>query len=226
MRAFFLTIAVLSATAAVLTGCTSSETTGSANDDLVRAAGTGSATDVRAALKAGADVDAVGAEDRTALLLATRGNHVDAARVLLEAGADPNRYDAISDTAFLYAGAEGLTDILRLTIEHGADVALTNRYGGTALIPASEHAHVDNVRLLIEAGVEVDHINNLGWTALHEAIVLGTGSPEHVQTVTLLLAAGADPNLPDGEGTSPRTLASQRGYDEIVMLLDEAGARP
>ena len=68
----------------------------------------------------------------------------------------------------------------------------------------------------------VDHINNLSWTALHEAIVLGNGSAEHIETVRLLINAGADVTIPDGAGVSPRELASSRGYQAIVDLIDGA----
>ena len=98
----------------------------------------------------------------------------------------------------------------------------TNRYGGTALIPASEHGHVSTVKILIDAGVPVNHINNLQWTALHEAIVLGTGSPDHVETVRLLIEGGADVTIADGSGVSLRELAASRGYREIVALIDAA----
>ena len=98
----------------------------------------------------------------------------------------------------------------------------TNRYGGTALIPASRHAHVAVVRMLIAAGVPVNHVNDLGWTALHEAIVLGNGDADHVTVVRLLLAAGADQGIPDKDGVLPRALAAERGFDEIVTVLDRS----
>ena len=59
---------------------------------------------------------------------------------------------------------------------------------------------VSTVKILIDAGVPVNHINNLQWTALHEAIVLGTGSPDHVETVRLLIEGGADVTIADGSG--------------------------
>ncbi|MBN8866545.1 MAG: ankyrin repeat domain-containing protein [Solirubrobacterales bacterium] len=163
-------------------------------------------------------------EGTPAVVAATKAGDLEAVRALLAAGADPNAKDDMQDSAYLYAGAEGLDDILKLTLTHGADVTSTNRYGGTALIPASEHGHVSTVRILLDAGVPVNHVNNLNWTALHEAIVLGTGSADHIQVVRMLLAAGADPSIPDGDGVLPRDLAADRGYDEIVDLIDDASA--
>ncbi|KAF1016783.1 MAG: hypothetical protein GAK31_00041 [Stenotrophomonas maltophilia] len=195
-----------------------------ADQRLRAAASRGDAAAVRAALQAGAGVDARDGQGRTALLLATHGNHPEAARVLVEAGADVNAKDAIQDSPYLYAGARGHDAILELTLQHGADLASTNRYGGTALIPAAERGHVSTVRRLLQAGVAVDHINRLHWTALLEAIVLSDGGPAHVQIVQALLQAGADPMLADGDGVTPLQHARQRGYHAIEAALQAAGA--
>lgn len=167
--------------------------------------------------------DRGGEKNATPLVEATKKNLPLIARALIDAGADVNAKDAIQDSAFLYAGAEGLDEILTLTIAAGADVTSTNRYGGTALIPASEHGHVSTVKILIAAGVPVDHVNDLGWTAMHEAIVLNDGGPAQVETVRLLLEAGADPDITDREGRTSRELALEHGHDEIVAVIDAAG---
>jgi ankyrin repeat protein len=173
----------------------------------------------------GQDIEARDERGATALLVATHADALAAAEVLVAAGADVNAKDRIADAPYLFAGAEGRTEILKLLLAHGADLADTNRYGGTALIPAAEKGHPDNVRLLLEAGVDPDHVNNLGWTALLEAIVLSNGGPVHQEIVALLIAGGADVNLADGNGISPLALARQRGFAEIVAMLERAGAR-
>jgi ankyrin repeat protein len=40
-----------------------------------------------------------------------------------------------------------------------------------------------------------------------------------------LLDAGASTKLTDRSGATPRQLAAQRGYGEMLRLLDAAGAR-
>ncbi|SPA30489.1 conserved hypothetical protein; ankyrin repeat; putative exported protein [Cupriavidus taiwanensis] len=189
------------------------------------AAARGDAAQVSALLAQGASIDARDAQGRTALLLATHHNRVQAARVLIDAGADVNAQDAIHDSPYLYAGARGHNEILRMTLAHGADLLSTNRYGGTALIPAAERGHVETVRLLIAAGVAVDHVNRLKWTALLEAIILGNGGAAHTEIVRLLVNAGADVNLADGDGVTPQQHARQRGYTQIQQILTAAGAR-
>ena len=192
---------------------------------LREAAARGDAAQVSALLARGASIDARDAQGRTALLLATHHNRVQAARVLIDAGADVNAQDAIHDSPYLYAGARGHNEILRLTLAHGADLRSTNRYGGTALIPAAERGHVETVRMLIAAGVAVDHVNRLKWTALLEAIILGNGGAAHTEIVRLLVKAGANVNLADGVGVSPLQHARQRGYMLIQQILTAAGAR-
>lgn len=173
----------------------------------------------------GAAIDMRDSSGATALLRAVHANAVDAARVLIEAGADVNAKDRIHDSPYLYAGARGHLEILKMTLAHGADPKSTNRYGGTALIPASERGHVETVRTLIEAGVDVDHVNNLHWTALLEAIILGDGGNRHRRIVELLIKAGANVNLADGNGVTPLQHARGAGYRDIEKIIAAAGGR-
>ena len=96
---------------------------------------------------------------------------------------------------------------------------VTSVYDGTALIAAAHLGHVRVVDQLIRAGAPLDHVNNLGWTALMEAVVLGDGGADHVETARLLVAAGADRQIADGHGVTPLEHAARRGYGEMVEVL-------
>jgi uncharacterized protein len=194
---------------------------------LLAAAADGDAEGIRRAVAAGADPDARDSAGTPAVMLATRVRSVDAVRALIEAEADIDAQDAERSNPFLFAGAEGLLDILTLANEAGADPAVTNRYGGVVLIPACERGHVEIVRYLVsETDVDVDHVNDLGWTALLEAILLSDVGPRNQEIVRLLIDAGADVDLADGDGVRPLAHARARGQREIVGLLEAADARP
>ena len=187
---------------------------------LIEATARGGAREVADLIAAGAPLETRDPARRTALLIATRANHVEVARLLIEAGADVNAKDNIRDTPFLYAGAEGRNDILRMILETGrANLGDTNRYGGVAIIPASHHGHPETVRILLAADIDIDHVNNLGWTALIEAVILGDGGPIYQDIVGLLVDAGAK-NIPDRDGKTPLQHARERGFDVIAGRIE------
>jgi len=189
------------------------------------AAATGAIAEVRTLLTAGVAVDAVDGQGRTALLLAVQEDRVEVARVLLDAGASPNVQAANEDTPWLLAGASGRTAILAAMIAHAPDVSIRNRFGGNALIPACEQGHVETVELLLKTPIEVDHINRLGWTCLLEVVLLGDGGKRHQEVARMVLSAGADPNLADGQGVTPLAHAVARGQTEIAAIIRAAGGR-
>ena len=192
---------------------------------LIAAAERNDVEAVRQLLKEGASVRARDPQGRTALLAATYRNHVEIAKLLILTGSDVNTQDAMQNSPLLLAGASGYLDILRMTLAADPDFTIYNRYGGTALIPACERGHVEVVKELLKTKIDVNHVNRLGWTALLEAIILGDGGPTHQTIVGLLVAAGADLNLGDGDGVTPLRHARQKGYRVIADILLSAGAR-
>ncbi|MFC8724252.1 ankyrin repeat domain-containing protein [Streptomyces bacillaris] len=190
---------------------------------LLTAARTGDTDGVRTAIEGGARVEARDEELRTPLLLAALGDHVEAARLLVAAGADPDAQDRREDSPWLVTGVTGSVAMLEVLLPAGPDLTLRNRFGGISLIPAAERGHVAYVReVLRRTDIDVDHVNRLGWTALLEAVILGDGGRAHQEVVEVLLAAGASPGLPDGDGVTALAHAERRGFAEIAALLRAA----
>lgn len=189
------------------------------------AAAVGKERQVKKLIAGGENPDSRDGYGRTPLMVAAYLGHHDVMKTLVESGADPNaldmqRYDIVT----MAAVADDLPT-LEVSLSIGCDPTnITSPYDGTALIAAAHLGHAEIVRTLAEAGAPLDHVNNLGWTALIEAIILGNGGPDHTDTVEILLDAGANPNIPDGRGVMPISLARSRGYIEIVTLLERAGA--
>ena len=157
------------------------------------------------------------------LIDAAWANDVRRARHLIAQGADVNWRDETVQSAFLIATSEGYLDLLELTLEHGADVDLHDSYDGTGLIRAAERGHWDVVGRLLQTPMEVDHINNLGWVALHEAIILGDGTADYVDTVRALVAGGASLTVESQrDGVTPIEHARSRGQADVVRTLTTA----
>ncbi|NUR05519.1 MAG: ankyrin repeat domain-containing protein [Nocardioidaceae bacterium] len=147
------------------------------------------------------------------------------ARRLVALGADVNAKDDTEQSAYLIATSEGHLRLLDLTLRHGADVGSLDSFHGTGLIRAADRGHAAVAGRLVREGVAVDHVNELGWTALHEAIILGDGSRRYVDTVRVLVAAGADLRLPSrGDGVTPLQHAESKGYADLTTTL-RAGLR-
>ena len=160
-------------------------------------------------------------------MAAAYDNELASARALISAGADVNATDGSEQSAYLIATSEVGHDprLLELTLAGGADVEAKDSFNGTGLIRAAERGYPRIVARLLAAGIDRDHVNRLGWTALLEAVILGEGGPDHVETVRLLLAGGANADLPDADGVTVLEHAKRRGQQEIVALLTAAEKR-
>jgi ankyrin repeat protein len=133
--------------------------------------------------------------------------------LLLEAGADPN------DGESLYHATEA-PDVacVQLLLAHGAD---TN---AAALAHAIDDDRREHVRLLLDGGADA---NDEDWALLVHAVRRGCSA----ETLRLLIAHGADLDLPGGEWSTPaderRTAyqnAVMRGREDLVAVLLEHGA--
>jgi ankyrin repeat protein len=192
---------------------------------LLAAAARGDSAQIKALIAKGEKPNVRDALGRTPLHVAAYGGHHEAMRVLVAAGANPNalendRYDIVTIAAVANDGPT-----LKVALAIGASAKnITSRWDGTALIAAAHLGHAEVVRTLIRAGAPLDHINNLGWTALIESIVLGDGGPRHTDTLRALVEAGANVNLADRNEQTPLSIARSRGYKEMVLILQHAGA--
>lgn len=187
-----------------------------------RAAADGNLTSLDAALAAAPDIEARDRMGRTAFHVAAYQRQPAMMQALAAKGADVNALEGQAYDAVTIAAVANDHDTLRMALALGNRATnVTSPYDGTALIAAAHLGHVEVVRLLIEASAPLDHVNNLGWTALIEAVVLGDGGPRHQKTVELLVDAGADKTIADRSGVTPLEHARQRGYGEIVALIEK-----
>lgn len=165
------------------------------------------------------------AELDTQLIAAAWANDVEEAARLIEAGADVNAKDSSVQSAYLISTSEGYLPLLELTLEHGADVTSLDSWDGTGLIRAAERGHAGIVGRLLQAGIDADHVNNIGWVALHEALEFAKpeAADNYVDTVRVLVAGGADVNIPaERDGLTPAEIADRNGLTPQAEILRAA----
>lgn len=191
---------------------------------LHRAAQDGDIPAIRHLVAQGADLNARDTAGRTPAHVAAFASNDDALMALAAAGADMNALeDGIYDVLTIAAVANDPHMVsLALDLGNRPDL-VTSVYDGTALIAAAHLGHHEVVRRLIEGGAPLDHVNNLGWTALIEAVILGDGGPDHVQTVQYLVDGGADLSITDRDGVTALRHAEGRQYGLIAEIITAGG---
>jgi ankyrin repeat protein len=117
-------------------------------------------------------------------------------------------------TPLMAAAFEGNREVVALLIAHHADPDSTDRVGKTAMEYASGRGHAAVVEQLLDAGVDVNaayhnHLTALMWAAGYD----------QTQTVSLLLARGANRDLRDDRGMTARDIAEQTGSTHAALLL-------
>jgi ankyrin repeat protein len=111
----------------------------------------------------------------TALLLAARDGHLDAAKVLVEVGADVNLRDPNGLTPLMMALTNGQLDVAKFLLDHGADVSAADWWGRQPLWAA-----VDIRNLAVRSGAPTDE----NGVDRHAAL----------EVITTLLDRGVDVN--------------------------------
>jgi ankyrin repeat protein len=107
----------------------------------------------------------------------------------------------------------GDTAALTEAVDAGVPVNLTSGAGDSLLILAAYHNHPGTVRALLDRGADTARVNDRGQTALGAAVFRRS-----VESVTALLAAGADPAL------GARSAFDIARFFDLPDLLDLLGA--
>lgn len=147
---------------------------------------------------------------------------------------------AAGDEATALALLEGAPALATAALSQGATRAAAREnflneiahyvYAGDTALHVAAAAHRPEVaRALIAVGAGLDARNRRGATALHYAADGGPGSPgwnpaAQAATITLLIAADADPNAIDKSGVTPLHRAVRTRCTAAVAALLAGGA--
>ncbi|CAK7566858.1 MAG: hypothetical protein SEPTF4163_004812 [Sporothrix epigloea] len=199
---------------------------------------------VQRAGSSSSDSDSGGSDKSTTLLLGAIGKKKPRRLVdlLLAYGADPNAKDGMGTSPLFAAVQAGRADIVTALLEHGADA---NRPGPKHVLwPATWHpsclsallSHgadlrkapgvlelatslnkIETVRVLLKSGVDINAKKDGVYTPLCTSI-----RDDHTDIFNLLLANGADPNLPASEYPTWKCITHNRVH--LLPPLIRAGA--
>jgi|GEM_PF-3112137 len=134
---------------------------------------------------------------------------------LLESGVDVNERNQTNWTALHRVGMRGKGEMARLLVGRGADLEAEDDLHETPLIKACTFGNKELIPVLLELGANVNHVAKEKHTALWYAI----SSMKDVETVKLLVEAGADPNEMYEYGDNPFLLAICAQSDPVAEYL-------
>ena len=191
---------------------------------LAIAAGNGSAAMIAALLDAGADPSAPDPAGETPLMTVARVGRLDAATLLLDRGAKVDATDAThQQTALMVAVRENHPDVVKLLIARGAGVNTRTRTGRTPqwVLPNSVRGFGHGVGI-VRGGLPARG---------SRAPIPGGMSPllyaardGRMETVRILLDAGADVNQRDANDIPPLIIAITNNHPDVARLLIDRGA--
>ena len=177
---------------------------------------------VQILLNAGAEVDARGYNDWTALQMASDTGYERNVQLLLKAGAEVDAQgDSTAETALQLASRAGHEKIVKILLEARADVNTRGIFYGTALQAAAWRGHEEIVRIPIDKGADVNARNRDDESDPDLQLPPRRVREQWVQI--LFLAEEKDKDQKLGTETALQ-LASREGHGKIVQLLLKAGA--
>ncbi|MET0279611.1 MAG: ankyrin repeat domain-containing protein [Steroidobacteraceae bacterium] len=205
---------------------------------LALCAGAAPAAIVARLLDTGARVEHADERGQTALMWAAARGRLDNVQLLLARGAAVNRETATGFTPLFFALKSGSPQVAAAIAAAGGSTTHVGPEATSAVQLAMYQQDYAFAARMVEAGADLEAFDRNGNTLLHAAVL--AGQPALVQ---LLLARGADPNLPSAPpkvewryepnfktgdykvpSKTPLLLAAEGGSAESMQLLLAAGA--
>jgi|GEM_PF-2566729 len=153
----------------------------------------GKIQDLKNIIDKNVNINALNAEYKTPLILASAANRVDITRLLIENGSKNIK------RALLVAAENGHIDVAEFMIDNGADIY------DSALLEAVENGHIDVVKFMIDKGANI-----------YRNALLIAAENGHKDIFDLLLNSGSKKEM---DWSVVMAIAARYGYKDIVKLM-------
>ncbi len=195
---------------------------------LSLAAESGNAAITQRLLEAGADANQRMGNSDTVLMMAARTGNLATMTLLLDRGADVNATETSrGTTALMWAVAQRHPAAVQLLIDRGANVSASSSPAWQER-PVS-YAKASDPRPSRKRGLFGNQIgprNMRGTDGGGLTPLVFAARENDLESVRILLAAGADVNQVTNYGWSPLLVATQNRYLELASFLLDRGANP
>ena len=169
-------------------------------------------------IQLGCDVNQLDDHEVTPLIRAAQAGHLDTCKLLLSSGANIHQDNSTGQIVLISAISSGNLELVEYLLVQGAPIeGVPNKF--TPLIDATRRNYLTILKTLLKMGAGVNRTGIMGSTALGFACQNGS-----LEATTLLLQAGADPNLATFDKFSPLFAAACAGSVPIFNLLIQHGA--
>jgi ankyrin repeat protein len=186
----------------------------------MKAASAGDLGATKAAIVAGARVNASNEWGNTPVMLAAQQGQVDVVRTLLRAGASADgRGGAMTPLAAAALG--GHTEVVKLLLANGAQTDTSTETGEPALVQAVRMNRLAVAAALLDAGASLKVKNRQG-----DGLCMVAITENFPDMLALLLKHGSNPSTPDRDGLTPLYWADYLKRDVLVQQLLASGADP
>ncbi|XP_015108824.1 ankyrin repeat, SAM and basic leucine zipper domain-containing protein 1 [Diachasma alloeum] len=181
---------------------------------------TGELSTIDSFLDSGHDINAFLSSGWTLLLYACNALLPGVIEHLLKRGANPNTHKngytplmAVCDST--HGKSDQCLQCISILLEAKADPNATNKDRRTALMFACKTGHPEVVMKMLEHVKDINAVDNDGRSAIFYAV-----TSNHPEIVKILMSKKASVGLKDRRDLTIRDIASTKGFDDILEMLE------
>ena len=166
------------------------------------------------------NIDALGSNQRTLLMLATINGNREMVNFLLKEKANINATDVCGESAIIFAIRNMHNDIVKSLVMNGADLSVTDEDEFTPIFTALRKSNYDALKILVENGADINSVD-------HDTSLIAYAAMNNAEDIVKYLidkGANVDNCLFGFRGEmSLITYYTSKNNEKMVKYLNEKG---